>query len=105
MNDLLINPLPAGPRTGYLPLWFGLNAVAALAIGFVAGWAARPLARPAPGPQHAARPLPVPPVAAEAVEDTVHIGLPDAAGRLPADEPPCPRAIAGAGNEEAPGIP
>ncbi len=87
MNDLLINPLPGGRRPGYLPLWFGLNAAAALAIGFVAGWAARPLARPAPGPQRAARPLPVPPVVAEAVDDTVQIGLPDPAGQPPADEP------------------
>ncbi len=46
MRDWQFDEPPAGGRSGFLPLWFGLNAAVALVVGFVLGWGLRPVAAP-----------------------------------------------------------
>jgi hypothetical protein len=85
MKNLLKNPLPGARRHNDLPLWFGLNAVVALGIGFVFGWAVRPAATsPSRAQNTAVRILPVP-AGVEVVEDHAPARPPAAPGHpLPA---------------------
>src|SRR5205823_4674749 len=90
MKDRLFDPLPGDGQYDYLFLWLALNAVVALAIGFVLGWALRPAAPAVREPQRpVVRRLPTPPGVAVLEEDEPFAPrrAPGAGGKAGAVEP------------------